>query len=277
MDADGTNVIQLTDNDVADFTPSWSPGGSQIVFETGRDGPDMQEEIYVMDADGGNPVNLSQNPAWDGAPAWSLDGRFIAFFSNRDGSNEIYIMDADGGNQRRLTYNEMEDEFPTWSPDGHFLAFEGDNLIYRNDVEGASPRVPLTDHWASHERPQWSPPGYGYTFENLTDGDGVHDGAIAVAGDYVWTGGDGGLMRWNRDDPDQQRKFTSENGLAENNVHAILADSETSLWVGTGGWPFGGSGLSRYEFGEEREHWRTYTAGDGLGSDTIFSLYQDRR
>lgn len=32
MDADGTNLIQLTDNQYNDTQPSWSPDGTQIVF-----------------------------------------------------------------------------------------------------------------------------------------------------------------------------------------------------------------------------------------------------
>jgi Tol biopolymer transport system component/ligand-binding sensor domain-containing protein len=276
MDADGTNIVQLTDNEVADFTPSWSPDGSRILFETGRDAPDRQQEIYVMNADGSEPVNLSQHLAWDGSPAWSPDGETIAFFSDRDGNNEIYLMNADGSNQRRLTSSdELKDEFPTWSPDGRFLAFEESNQIYRHDVDGADPRVALTDHPAEHDRPHWSPPGYGYVFENLTDGDDVHEHALVVAGDYVWTGGDGGLTRWNREEPEQQKKFTSEDGLAENSIHALLAENASSLWIGTGGWPFSGSGLSHYDFDDGRDRWRTFTADDGLGSNTVFDLYQD--
>lgn len=280
MDADGTNVVQLTNNDAADFSPDWSPDGARVVFETDRDG---NQEIYVMNADGSTPVNLSQNlDAWDGTPAWSPDGRTIAFLSNRDGNDEIYLMDADGDNQRRLTNHVFQDKFPAWSPDGRYLVFEatdptddGNVQIHRVDALRGGRLVSLTNCSGKHERPRWSPPGYGYTFENLTDGDDVKEGALAVVGDYVWTGGNGGVMRWNRDNPGQQQRFTSEGGLAENSVGAILAESETTLWFGTGGWPFGGSGLSRYEFGEGREHWRTYTSGDGLASDTVSDLYRD--
>ena len=101
--------------------PSWSPDGSQIAFDSDRDG---NWEIYVMDADGSNPTNLTNNAADDQRPAWSPDGSKIAFHSNRDGNlDEIYVMDADGSNPIRLTNNTDNDHCPSWSPDGSKIAF----------------------------------------------------------------------------------------------------------------------------------------------------------
>ncbi|MCA9968589.1 MAG: PD40 domain-containing protein [Anaerolineales bacterium] len=67
VNVDGTNLVQLTDNDAFDSWPVWSPDGRQIAFVSDRDG---NQEIYVMNADGSNQRNLTQNPAEDGYPAW---------------------------------------------------------------------------------------------------------------------------------------------------------------------------------------------------------------
>lgn len=67
VDVDGTNLIQLTDNDFSDSYPKWSPDESQIAFVSNRDG---NLEIYVMNADGSGQTNLTQNEADDFAPAW---------------------------------------------------------------------------------------------------------------------------------------------------------------------------------------------------------------
>ncbi len=94
-DADGTNLQQLTDNDVEDSWPDLSPDGKRIAFVSDRDG---DREIFVMDADGTNVQQLTDNDGLDWAPAWSPDGKRIAFQSERDGDYEIFVMDADGTN-----------------------------------------------------------------------------------------------------------------------------------------------------------------------------------
>ena len=61
-------MVCLTDSQVIDDWPAWSPDGGQIVFTSSRDGA---YEIFIMYADGSNPVNLSNHPASDFDPAWS--------------------------------------------------------------------------------------------------------------------------------------------------------------------------------------------------------------
>ena len=65
MDADGTNVQQLTDNDSYDENPAWSPDGNRIVFVSDRE--QKPKEFFVMDADGTNVVTINQrglSPVW---------------------------------------------------------------------------------------------------------------------------------------------------------------------------------------------------------------------
>jgi len=113
MNADGTNISRLTDNNADDWCPAWSPDGSKIAFGSDRDG---NGEIYVMNADGSGAIDLTNNLATDKYPVWSPDSSQIAFCSNRDGNDEIYIMNADGSNQTRLTYNSAADWATDWAP-----------------------------------------------------------------------------------------------------------------------------------------------------------------
>jgi Tol biopolymer transport system component len=113
MDADGSNIHQLTSNEDIDQFPDWSPDGKQIIFDSDRYG---DEEIFVMNTDGTNLRQLTSNNGTSIYPEWSPDGSQIAFSSDRDGDFEIWIMDADGSNQQQLTFNEVKEFLPAWSP-----------------------------------------------------------------------------------------------------------------------------------------------------------------
>ncbi len=171
MRSDGSDPVRLTDNNVDDTAPVWSPDGRRIAFVSRRDG---NREIYVMNADGNEQLNLTRNATADWTPAWSPDGERLAFASFRDGNWEIYVMDADGKSQRRLTHNSGADYAPTWSPDGERLAFvsdrDGSLNIYIMNADGSEQRR-LTEHEATDQSPAWSPQDDRVLWESYRDGD----------------------------------------------------------------------------------------------------------
>jgi Tol biopolymer transport system component len=117
VNADGTNVTNLTNDPAGDQSPAWSPDGAKIAFHSYRDG---NYEVYVMAADGSSPTNLTNAPGSDRNPAWSPDGSRIAFDTDRnrwarDYNVEIYVMNPDGSNQVRLTDQPYPDRSPAWS------------------------------------------------------------------------------------------------------------------------------------------------------------------
>jgi Tol biopolymer transport system component len=82
---DGTDLVQLTDDEATDTFPSWSPDGSRIAFQRNEDldDPDYPYDVYVMNADGTDLRRVTVWPGFDGMPVWSPDGRFLAFSSDR--------------------------------------------------------------------------------------------------------------------------------------------------------------------------------------------------
>ncbi len=71
MNADGTNVTRLTNNNPPDYSPSWSPDGKKIAFTRNFANT---AEIYVMNADGSGQTNISNNSASDSGADWGATG-----------------------------------------------------------------------------------------------------------------------------------------------------------------------------------------------------------
>lgn len=61
--------------------------------------------------------------------------------------------------------------------------------------------------------------------------------------------------------------YTTADGLASNDVRAVLQDREGDLWLGTRD-----GGVSRFD----GTSWTTYTREDGLASDGVIALVEDR-
>lgn len=103
MDADGSNQRQITNLGGANFSPSWSPDGTQIVFASNYSEPRSGNfELYLVNVDAvmAGPDQLEKlttHPTFDGFPMFSPDGTRLIWASNRhaqlEGETNVFVAD----------------------------------------------------------------------------------------------------------------------------------------------------------------------------------------
>lgn len=84
MNADGTNIRQLTHNGAANFCPFFMPGGKRIIYASNYGDPKGREfDLWMIPKDGGEAERITTAPGFDGFPMFSPDGKYIVWASNR--------------------------------------------------------------------------------------------------------------------------------------------------------------------------------------------------
>lgn len=175
MNADGTDLVQLTDTPIDERYPTWSPDGKKLVYST-SDG-----KLWSINRDGTDPKTFSlrfgsndQKVRNNSQPSWSPDGKRIAFtcFIVRMDDSNIWVMNAEGGELVELVSQKEIQVNPTWSPDGK-------EIIYSSTIYGPSVKI-IQDLWitrsdgqntrrvlvndAANIQADWSPDGKKIAF-----------------------------------------------------------------------------------------------------------------
>ncbi len=172
MDADGSNLRQLTDGNGWNWAPAWSPDGNRIAFARGD-----PSNIYAVNADGSHLARLTQLTAGDESasdPSWSPDGSQIVFSPGGEVEKDLYVVNADGTGERRLLDLPGYQMEPAWSPDGSTIGFTSGGPqdapvgIYAIDANGTNLHR-LNDQPAV-QSPAWSPDGSRIAFMAIRPG-----------------------------------------------------------------------------------------------------------
>ena len=164
------NRKRLTDNDVDEYFPVWSPNGDRIAFVSHPNYYSLDQEEYwitIMDVDDASEVRIQK--ALLHPPAWSPNGKEIAFIRgdyNRNGpvgygavEIDLFTARSDGSEEPQLltsiptTWENapgsrlMSLPFggPSWSPDGNWIAFGSSGKSSKASEGGASVFVVSSD------------------------------------------------------------------------------------------------------------------------------------
>ncbi len=103
INADGTNLQQITNTQQGACQPSWSPDGMQIVFISPCDTHRERysgASLFIINVDGTEMMPLPTVGGGDYDPAWSPDGEKIVFTTLRDKDTpRIYLMSSRRSNR----------------------------------------------------------------------------------------------------------------------------------------------------------------------------------
>lgn len=134
MDADGSNLINLTNTPEIDEEYSHaSPDGRLVCFiaTEGKDQESKSRNVYIMNIDGTGRAKIAENAFW---PCWSADGNYIAYLpgefprfnQSRLANKGLEIYDIETKKAKRHPNDEISHLVQLcWSPSGDWFVAAG--------------------------------------------------------------------------------------------------------------------------------------------------------
>jgi Tol biopolymer transport system component len=141
MNRDGSNPVQLTEEEQADH-PNCSPDGRGVIYtKTGKDHP----KLWRVSIDSGEAVQLID--AFTAYPAVSPDGKMIACLYSEltESAWKIALLPFAGGPPVKIFPHKIEGSTRLrWTPDGRSLTYAenlpGSSKIWIQALEGGEPK-----------------------------------------------------------------------------------------------------------------------------------------
>ncbi len=119
-------AIRVTSDLADESAPIWSPADDQIVFLSGKDGPDSlyAKELKNLAVE----QSLLVNEMFLTPTSWSPDGSYIAFNSSTSdyGIRDIWLFSMNDGGAKPLIESPFSYEGLVFSPDGRWIAYSSD-------------------------------------------------------------------------------------------------------------------------------------------------------
>ena len=159
----------LTEGRSADISPTFSPDGRSLAFNSNRLGVGAPQ-IYMMSTDGSDRAEIVSpyvysTPGYYTSPDWSPVGNRVAYHGRvqRRGAHQILVAELDGRNRVRqtsqITFGGVNED-PSWAPDGRHLVHVGERAygygLFITDLFTGNTRTLVSG--IRPNPPAWSPP-----------------------------------------------------------------------------------------------------------------------
>ncbi len=119
MDAEGTNVVRLTDHRAAEQGPVWASDGKSLFFTGERDGRGEIYRVWLADK---RVERITRGIDRAIMPATSPDGRYLAYAAQTTMDFQIHLVDLTTGRTQQVTSGGGSCR-PSFSSDSKELAF----------------------------------------------------------------------------------------------------------------------------------------------------------
>ena len=208
IDADGTDLRQLTHREGADYHPRWSPDGRELLFVSTRE---KGSQVWRLPIGGGEAVQVTDFSPGVEDPRWLPDGKRIVFFSevfpecgadsecNRKLKDDIeqgplhaHLADdllyrhwtfwKDGKRFHTIVYDMLTKTYLDLTPgtlDAPYYVTGGSHAGFDVSPDGTELCVSTnadSNHWETTNKDLFIVPITGGTLKNLTDENEAYDG-----------------------------------------------------------------------------------------------------
>ncbi len=157
MNADGSNVVRLTDHPAPEQDPTWAADAQSLFFTAERDGRGEIYRVWLADK---RVERVTSGIDRAIMPEASPDGKYLAYAGQTIMHFQIHVMDLTTGKTNQVTTGGGACR-PSWAPDSQEVAFvriaqEPSRLEV---VRQTGPRVVLEDRKLWSYYPDYSPDG----------------------------------------------------------------------------------------------------------------------